>query len=196
MLRLITPDLVLGSVCELQASWAAARGLHGLLLDLDNTIVSYASTAPAEATLAHLRSLEAAGLRLVIVSNAGPARTAAVAGTCGLPYLAMAGKPSPRAFRRALEIAGCTASSAAVVGDQLFRDILGARLTGCLAVLVRPLSRRDFAGTMLLRAPERWLESYLRRTGRWPTTDAGPSGSRCTAARAASPAGQGPGSVQ
>jgi predicted HAD superfamily phosphohydrolase YqeG len=55
-----------------------------------------------------------------------------------------------------------------VVGDQLFRDILGARRAGCSTVLVRPLSARDFPGTALLRPLEAAVIAYLKRISRWP----------------------------
>ena len=49
----------------------------------------------------------------------------------------------------------------AMVGDQLFTDIYGARRAGVYAVLVEPLSPREFAGTKLLRRFERWLLTRL-----------------------------------
>ena len=49
-------------------------------------------------------------------------------------------KPSPLIFRAALELVGCTAASAAMVGDSPEDDIEGARRVGIRAVL---LDRED-----------------------------------------------------
>jgi hypothetical protein len=45
----------------------------------------------------------------------------------------------------------------AVVGDQLFTDVLGGRLLGMRTVLVVPLSATDLPHTLLLRRIERIL---------------------------------------
>jgi HAD superfamily hydrolase (TIGR01450 family) len=49
---------------------------------------------------------------------------------------AMVGKPSPRMFRLALQLANEEASRAVMVGDQIETDILGARRAGVHTILV------------------------------------------------------------
>ncbi len=48
-----------------------------------------------------------------------------------------AGKPSPRIFGRALELAGVSARECLHVGDSLEEDIAGARAAGIAAILIR-----------------------------------------------------------
>jgi len=48
----------------------------------------------------------------------------------------MVGKPSPRMFRLALQLANAEASRAVMVGDQIETDILGARRAGVRNILV------------------------------------------------------------
>ena len=43
----------------------------------------------------------------------------------------------------------------AVVGDQLFTDVLGAKLLGLRTILTEPLIANDFPATRLLRLLER-----------------------------------------
>jgi predicted HAD superfamily phosphohydrolase YqeG len=50
-----------------------------------------------------------------------------------------------------------------VVGDQLFTDILGAKMYGLAAILVEPIVRRDPLNTRPLRLLERWLLRGLPR---------------------------------
>jgi HAD superfamily phosphatase (TIGR01668 family) len=164
----LIPDAVLDSVLSLSAGWLEARGLRGILLDLDNTLVPYASSAPSPAILQHVAALRQAGFAAAIVSNAMPSRALTVARHFGLPYLANAGKPSPEAFRRAAAMLSLETNLVVAVGDQLLRDILGGRRAGCATVLVTPLSSRDFPGTRVLRRPEAWAISYLRSRGLWP----------------------------
>jgi len=131
-------------------------------------LVPYAQPVPGLDIAVHVRNLVDSGLRIVIVSNAGPRRAALAAAKLGLPYIAKAGKPGRKAFDRALDELACGPHETAVVGDQVFRDILGARRMGCLALLVIPMSQRDFPGTKLLRGPEALLMRYLRARDLWP----------------------------
>jgi uncharacterized protein len=164
----LVPDAVVDSVLDVTPAWLQSRGIRGLILDLDNTLVPYGQYDPAPEVLTHLRELAAAGIPAMILSNAMSARTVTVARHFSLPFLANAGKPAPQAFHRALGELSLTESEVAVVGDQIFRDVLGARRAGCFAVLVKPLSPRDFVGTRLLRWPESWVIRHLRRRGIWP----------------------------
>ena len=164
----LIPHAVFESVLDIQPAWLAGRGVRGLAVDLDNTLVPYGQPVPDPDIVGHVRNLVAAGLRIVIVSNARQHRASVAAKELGIPYLANAGKPAARAFRRALDLIGCQPGQAAVIGDQVFRDVLGARRAGCLAVLVNPMSSRDFPGTKLLRWPERLIIRHLQARGSWP----------------------------
>jgi predicted HAD superfamily phosphohydrolase YqeG len=42
-----------------------------------------------------------------------------------------------------------------VVGDQLFTDVLGAKLSGLSSILTHPIVPRDWLGTRILRMLER-----------------------------------------
>jgi len=79
-----------------------------------------------------------------------------------LPYITLAAKPLPFAFRRAVQLLNTPASRCVVVGDQLFMDILGGNLAGMRTILVKPMSRETFWLRSLMRRAERWV---LRRLG-------------------------------
>jgi predicted HAD superfamily phosphohydrolase YqeG len=54
-----------------------------------------------------------------------------------------------------MRLLDATPAETAVIGDQLFTDILGGNLLGLTTVLVVPLSQRDLPHTVLLRLIER-----------------------------------------
>ena len=87
-----------------------------------------------------------------------------VAAELGFDLVDHAVKPLPFAFLRALSKVGAHRSEAAVVGDQLFTDILGGRLLGMRTILVAPLSQTDLPHTLILRR----LEALVLK-GRVPT---------------------------
>lgn len=158
-MRLLWPKARVRRVTELTPDWLATRGLGGLVVDLDNTLVPYGATPPAgEALAAWNRSLAEAGIPVFIVSNAKPTRTRAWARALGLEGWGLAGKPFPWSLRRAVRRMGLEPRQVAVAGDQLFTDVLGANLIGAYSVLVEPIEpRRGLPHTRWVRALERHI---------------------------------------
>src|SRR3989442_557906 len=70
-------------------------------------------------------------------------------------------KPIPWAFRRAMTIMGIPARQTALIGDQLFTDILGGNLVGMYTILVDPLSSQEFPTTKLVRRLERLVRARV-----------------------------------
>lgn len=93
---------------------------------------------------ATLRSLRAAGLRIVVASNWDCSLHTALA-DAGLGDLVDAvvasaevgaAKPACGVFDAALEAAGCDAAEAVFVGDSMERDVAGAQAAGIEAILL------------------------------------------------------------
>lgn len=138
-----------------------ADGIRGVILDLDNTIVAWNAPDPAPDVQRWVADLTAAGVRACIVSNNFTGRARAVAQRLGVPVVAGAIKPTPWAFRRAMRVMDTEPEETALVGDQLFTDVLGGNLLGLKTILVDPLSAREFPTTMLVRRIERLLRSRV-----------------------------------
>ncbi|MDX6692154.1 MAG: hypothetical protein QOG15_3611 [Solirubrobacteraceae bacterium] len=93
---------------------------------------------------AALVALRAAGRRLVVVSNWDISLHEMLerTGLCELVDGALssaevgAAKPDPEIFRRALELAGCSAQGGLHAGDSVDSDVAGARAAGLRPVLV------------------------------------------------------------
>jgi len=132
-----------------------ALGRSFLLLDVDGTLAPHGSDSPPEGVSEWLRSLSDAGIRCYIVSNAGQRRMQSFCGKLGLPFLANAGKPSPRGVATALERLGARPAETAFLGDQLFTDMACARRSGVLAILTHPIPGREPVQVVLKRMLER-----------------------------------------
>ena len=81
-------------------------------------------------------------------------------GELGISYVGHAGKPRTGGYRRAMEQAGETAAHTAMVGDKLLTDVLGARRSGVLALMVEPLGGPVGAWNRvlhLLQRPFKWI---------------------------------------
>jgi HAD superfamily phosphatase (TIGR01668 family) len=168
-MSLLRPHDVIDDILSITPEFLARRGLRGLLLDLDNTLVPYGSyeEAAAAGMFRWARELRDSGTGLYLLSNATGRRAAFWLERLGFSGVGLAGKPHPRAYRRALAELGLPAHQVGMVGDQLFTDVLGGNLSGMHTILVRPIINNSLPHTRLARQLER---AVLRRYGHdWKT---------------------------
>jgi len=165
--RLITPDLIVRHVHDISPALLAERRVRAVVSDLDNTIVAYRSDAIADEVAAWLLELKAGGIGVCIASNTRRlsrlSRVAAAGGMLHVP--GNAGKPGLGGLRRALALLEAAPEETAMVGDQVFTDIVAGNHLGLTTILVNPLSPHEFIGTRLIsRSAERLiLRGPLRR---------------------------------
>jgi HAD superfamily phosphatase (TIGR01668 family) len=154
------PDLYYRSVTDIDLDELELRGVSVLMVDLDNTLVLRNTVTPSDAVLGWIDEVRARGFRVCIVSNNWHERVSDTAASLGLPIVGKSLKPLPGGFRRALALLSARASQAAVIGDQVFTDVLGGGIIGATTVLVQPLAGgSDLPHTRPLRAMERWVLS-------------------------------------
>lgn len=167
-MRLLRPAEYWSSLFAVDLDRLRARGIRGLIVDLDNTLVAWRHPQPTPAVHQWLERARAAGFQVCIVSNGGARRVEAFAAACGIPCVGGAAKPRRGAFRAALQCLGTRPEETAVVGDQIFTDVLGGNRVGLYTILVQPMSSREFVGTRLVRRLERLWLRYLQRRGHLP----------------------------
>ena len=142
-LALFTPRLRVESVLDLGVDRLRSLRLDALLLDVDCTLKRYRHERPTPAVAAWIESLQAAGFKLCLLSNGRGRRIWQFARQVGLPFVCRACKPMPWGCRRALRKLGAAADRTAIVGDQVFADVLAGRLAGLFTILVRPIHPED-----------------------------------------------------
>lgn len=167
--HLLAPDRMVERISELEPHHLQEAGIRGLILDLDNTLCEWQSETLPEDILRWVAKMKRAGIRMCIASNTHDRRRLRrMAAGLDLPSVSGAPKPRRRCFARALDILQLRPEEAAVVGDQLFTDILGGKRSGIHTILVRPIHRREFIGTKVSRLVERFLMGHFRKRGRLP----------------------------
>jgi len=142
------------SLVDLPVDALWERGWRGIILDLDNTCCPYHRPELADGVAAWVGRARARGLRIVMVSNNFSERVAAVGAALDVPTVPNALKPLPFGLLRALRLLGTPRTATGVIGDQVFTDVLGAKLLGLRSVLTEPIVPHDFPLTRVLR----WLE--------------------------------------
>ena len=165
---LFTPDLRVNAAYEVGPDLLAERGIEGLLIDMDDTVLPSRADTVAPRYRSWIEHLLTRGLRLVIFSNGERGRTLALGKSLGVTALPLVGKPFRFAFRRGLAHLGTPATATAMIGDQLFTDILGANLAGVTSILVEPLSSGGLPHTRWARRLEGRILAHHQQSERGP----------------------------
>ena len=134
------------------------RGIRALIFDLDNTLCLWRAGPPDARVRKLLRELIAQGFRVAVLSNGRLSLRPEVLqefARLGVPVIWPARKPLPTGFKRALRELKARPEETAIIGDQLFTDVLGGNLAGLHTILVQPLSPHESRFTKLNRLLER-----------------------------------------
>ena len=144
-------------IYEITGEALERRGFKLLLADLDNTLVPYGVPLPDEKLKAWRDDLRAHGVTLFVLSNNRHERRPGVfSEALDVPYIGHAGKPQTPSFYKAMEQVGVTKEQTAIVGDQIFTDVVGGNRAGVAAILVEPIRLAGNPGR------------YLRYAAEWP----------------------------
>jgi len=155
MLSKLKPKLYVDSIYYINFEKLKKRGINSVIIDLDNTITEWDNPGLSNQVFDWFEKMKQAGLKACIVSNNGHRRVAKAVENLGIPFLARAQKPRRGAFRKAMEIMETKPEQTAVVGDQIFTDVLGGNRLGLFTILVVPINSKEFIGTRIVRMVER-----------------------------------------
>ena len=165
VLMILCPDQVAKSVLDIDLEDLADRGIKGLIVDLDNTLMGWDSEEMSAQVREWVAKARERGFSLCITSNALEERVRSVAHSLGIPAISNAVKPRKRPFKQALRLLGLAPEEAVVIGDQIFTDILGGNRVGVHTILIQPISKNELCTTKIMRRLERRVLAWLKRKG-------------------------------
>lgn len=168
--NLLTPTQVVKQIGDIRPADLSARGITAIITDLDNTLVPWRRYNIAEDVVQWLADLEAAQIKIVIASNTlHTSRLQKLAQEMRIPFVDRVRKPWVGGFLRAMQLMQSSREQTAVVGDQIFTDVLcGNRLQLHTVLLRPPIAKEEFFWTRMLRRIENILINLLQRKGIWP----------------------------
>ncbi len=143
MSKCFLPEMFLDSVFGIDLKELKERGICAFIFDIDNTLAEYAMPVPDEKTLAWLNELKGNGFKICLVSNNNSKRVSLFAESADVPYIARAAKPLSFSLKKACRIMGTKYEQTALVGDQIFTDILGGNRMKMFTILVKPISDKE-----------------------------------------------------
>lgn len=136
----LVPDKLYRRYTDITPQMMQEWGIRLLLCDLDYTLAPRSVARPDDTVLDWVNAMKAAGTEVMILSNnRSSERVELFCKDMGITYVGHAGKPAKRGYREAMAKAGVTARETAMLGDKLLTDVLGARRSGVLALMVEPL---------------------------------------------------------
>lgn len=142
------------------------QNVHGLMIDLDNTLVPWYEKQAQEHLNHWLMELSQAGIKVVIVSNNHRHRITPILEKTDTFFVSAARKPSRSGLKRALNYLSLSKDQVLMVGDQVMTDILAANRFGVRSILVTPLVSSDGILTYINRAVERMILKRLINQGK------------------------------
>ncbi len=141
----LLPKRMTKALTDVTPELLRSRNIRLLMLDFDNTIVPYTTDVPTQAMERWLKNMNAQeDIRVCIVSNSHNDRVPAFCEKYGLDCITHAKKPFSRGIRQCLEKYGIPAGQAALVGDQIYTDTLGANCMGVTSILVKAIDNHTF----------------------------------------------------
>ena len=135
-----------------------------LICDIDNTLAAYEEELPHKDVKDWLDRTEAAGVRIALISNNREKRVYMFNSVLGYLYVSNAGKPFTRKLKKLMKQAGMDPKETALLGDQIFTDVLCAKKAGIRAIMVRSIdtSKRPFLKFKKL-LERRFMDRYYRK---------------------------------
>lgn len=159
------PSEYVKNVFHIQPEKLVARGVKGIITDLDNTLVEWDRPLATAEIIDWVTSMRDVGIQVMIVSNNNNTRVKAFCDPLGIPFICDARKPLRKSFNKALTTMGIQKEQAVFIGDQMMTDILGGNRAGLHTILVVPVASSDGFFTKFNRMMERRIMAKLKRKG-------------------------------
>ena len=140
----LLPRLMTDSLTDLTPELLRENNVRLLMLDFDNTIVPYTTDVPTADMERWLSRMNASEIQICVVSNSHKNRVPAFCQARGIDCITHAKKPFSKGIRECLGKYGIPASQAALVGDQISTDTLGANCAGVTSILIKTIHNHTF----------------------------------------------------
>lgn len=143
-MSILKPDAVFDGVQHIDFDFLKKNNIKGLLLDTDNTLIDLRKIVSNE-ILDWVNKAKENGFSVMILSNTNnKEKVSSVAEKLNLEYIFFAKKPSKAGFLKAAEALKLSNENIAMIGDQVFTDVIGANRVGMFSIYVRPIDKKEY----------------------------------------------------
>ena len=164
MFDLFRPKEYVSSIFDIDYNELWDKGIRGLLFDIDNTLATYDAPAPTQVAEELVHELREMGFSIWIISNGKKERVLSFAKRLAVPAIWKAHKPFPTGIGRIRKHMKLQPEQIAIIGDQLFTDVWGAKRTGLRNILVKPIHPKEEIQIVLKRRLEAIVLFFYKRS--------------------------------
>lgn len=150
------------SILDVTPDDIKAMGAKAVGLDIDNTLCPDGKFKCIDGVKEWIRSVTDEGIPIMIISNCTIMRMLPLARFLELPYIHLAKKPKPRGLIKAAKRLNVDIAELAMIGDQLFSDIMAANRCGAIPVRIDPLPPETTLYPNYYRIKAKREEKYIR----------------------------------
>lgn len=154
---LLKPDIKLDRVTDISIPLLKRFSIEALILDVDNTLSTHHGQILTDGLTEWLSYMKENGIKLTVLSNSKEKRVKPFAEKINLDYISLGCKPLPFGYIRAIKALGIKRSRIAIVGDQIFTDVIGGNAIGLKSVLLTPIKLEDGWSFKLRRKLEKLI---------------------------------------
>ena len=138
-MKKLYPNIYLNKVEDITIQTLIKNKIKLLILDVDNTLIDYYKNL-SENVINWAKEMKGQGIKLYILSNTNnEEKVKAVAKKLDVKYKHFAMKPLKRGFRYVQKETNIKPENIAVVGDQIFTDVIGGNRSKMFTILVDPI---------------------------------------------------------
>ena len=159
---LLKPNSYQESIYTINYQKLTKEGIKCLLFDLDNTCIPLLENKVNKKLIELFNKLKIMKLKIIIFSNATYNRLNLFKDKLPVDIEALCFKPSKIKFKKIMKKYNYKSSQIAIIGDQLFTDILGGNRVGIKTILINPLSKEDKTFTKILRKLEKKIMKKIK----------------------------------
>lgn len=161
---LLYPNAYIKKIEEITIEFIQKNKIKALILDMDNTLIDRKQNL-SQSIIDWARDLKGQGTKLYILTNTNrKEKVKKVSDKLGIPYKIFAMKPLKQGFLKVQKELQEKPEHIAVVGDQIFTDIIGGNRCKMFTILVEAIEEKDFWYTAWKRPIEKRIkENYQKR---------------------------------
>ncbi len=156
------PDIKLERVTDVTIDLLNKFNISALILDVDNTLSTHHGEILTDGLSEWLEYMKNSGIKLIVLSNSKEKRVKPFAEKINLKFISLGLKPLPFGYIRAISALGNSRKNTAIVGDQIFTDIIGGKFVGVKTILLSPIKPEDGWSFKLRRKLEKKIISHFK----------------------------------
>ena len=161
---ILYPKLYLEKVTDITIELLKKYHIEALILDMDNTLLDFDKKI-VEGGKQWVDQLKRNGIKICIASNSGKKeKVEMLSNELGIEnYILWSMKPLKFGVKKAQKILKTKNENIAVVGDQIFTDVIVANRCHMFSILVKPIKEKDIWITKMKRPFENHIiQKFLK----------------------------------